>query len=637
MGSKFKSIKVKYILTGLAICLISLFAVSVFSYIVSYNITSDLSDKWIHETALRNSAELNHWFISRQNIIDSLAQDIEASEDFSSSHLDKFVTSKMKIYKDEILDFYIGFEDNSRKLLSGIGWVAPDDYDTKSRPWYGMAIKSDKVIFTEPYKDAMTGDLVITVAKVLKSNGEVIGVVATDIYLTEVIKVVEASKVNENSYGMLLDNKGRIIAHPNPNFLPTDAGLKSVEQIDWKDYKTLVNILFTKGTNGRIELRDYTGDEEFFNFSKIASNGWYFGIAMSKSEYQKPLQKLLLGFVGAFLASMFVGLIIMINLINTMIKPIKSLSDTVKDFSSDNMSVRTHISSEDEIGELGQSFNQMADTIQEYGLSLEKKVEERTRELKEKNNTIMENIGYARRLQNAIIPNLSQRLGVSPENCFSIWKPRDTVGGDLFWCRGDENHALLVVADCTGHGVSGALMSMTLSSILDATSREFSYDKPAEMLSAINERLKEALSQDENDSKINDGADLALLYIDKTNKRLVFSGAKLNMFVVSEGTTQVIKGSRDSVGYSWGRSPRFENIEVSYLEGGVYYFTTDGFLDQNYEKHKGGIGRRGFISLIQDIYHLPMEEQRKIIKDDIQEKLSNVPQRDDITVVGLKL
>ena len=180
-------------------------------------------------------------------------------------------------------------------------------------------------------------------------------------------------------------------------------------------------------------------------------------------------------------------------------------------------------------------------------------------------------------------------------------------------------------------------MSMTLSSILDATSREFGYDKPAEMLSVINERLKSALSQDENDSKINDGADLALLYIDKMNKRLLFSGAKLNMFVVLEGTTQVIKGSRDSVGYSFGRSPRFENIEVSYLEHGVYYFTTDGFLDQNYEKHKGGIGRRGFISLIQDIYHLPMEEQRKIIKDDIQEKLSKVPQRDDITVVGLKL
>lgn len=634
---KFKSIKVKYIIIGIIICLISSFPVSIFSYIVSYNITSDLSDKRIHEAVLRNSSEIDHWFGAQQSIIDSLSQDIEASGNFNSDYLSKLVTSKMKIYRDEAIDFYVAFEGNKPKLISGVGWVSPDSYDPTTRPWYKAACKSNQVVFTEPYVDFMTDKLVITVAKALKNDNKIIGVIASDIYLEKVIKVVSESKINDNSYGLLLDNKGRVIAHPDSNFLPTKNGFKSINEIHWKEYKTLVNNLLTKDVNNRIELKDYKGNEEFFSFTKINSNNWYFGIAVNKSEYKKPLQKLLLGFGGVFLVIMFIVLFIMFKLVDTVVKPVKLLNNTVKDFSNKHMSVRINVVSEDEIGKLGRSFNHMADTIEKYSRCLEKKVEERTMELKVKNETIMESIEYASKIQNAIIPDISQRLGISRENCFSIWKPRNTVGGDIFWSKGNDNYAVLAVVDCTGHGVPGAFMSMMVSSILDGISREFKYDRPADILRTINVRIKDVLGQEQKDSEIKDGADLALLCIDKNNKRLVFSGAKLNMFIFSNGDTQVIKGSRYGVGYSWGKDVHYKDVEVPYIEGGIYYFTTDGFLDQNYEKNKGGIGRRGFISLIEGIYHLPMEEQRNIIENNIKEKVCNVPQRDDITIIGLKL
>ena len=634
---KFKSIKVKYIIIGIIICLISSFPVSIFSYIVSYNITSDLSDKRIHEAVLRNSSEIDHWFGVQQSIIDSLSQDIEASGNFNSDYLSKLVTSKMKIYRDEAIDFYVAFEGNKPKLISGVGWVSPDSYDPTTRPWYKAACKSNQVVFTEPYVDFMTDKLVITVAKALKNDNKIIGVIASDIYLEKVIKVVSESKINDNSYGLLLDNKGRVIAHPDSNFLPTKNGFKSINEIHWKEYKTLVNNLLTKDVNNRIELKDYKGNEEFFSFTKINSNNWYFGIAVNKSEYKKPLQKLLLGFGGVFLVIMFIVLFIMFKLVDTVVKPVKLLNNTVKDFSNKHMSVRINVVSEDEIGKLGRSFNHMADTIEKYSRCLEKKVEERTMELKVKNETIMESIEYASKIQNAIIPDISQRLGISRENCFSIWKPRNTVGGDIFWSKGNDNYAVLAVVDCTGHGVPGAFMSMMVSSILDGISREFKYDRPADILRTINVRIKDVLGQEQKDSEIKDGADLALLCIDKNNKRLVFSGAKLNMFIFSNGDTQVIKGSRYGVGYSWGKDVHYKDVEVPYIEGGIYYFTTDGFLDQNYEKNKGGIGRRGFISLIEGIYHLPMEEQRNIIENNIKEKVCNVPQRDDITIIGLKL
>lgn len=635
----FKSVKTKYILTGLAICLISLFIISIFSYTVSYNIASDLSDKRINEAVLRNSEEIDYWFNNRQRIIESLSQDIEASGDFSQEYLVKLIKSKMQIYKNEALNFYIAFEDDKRNLIMGTDWVLPEGYNFRIRPWYKMALQSDEVIFTDPYVDAVTGELVITVAKALRNNGKVIGVLGTDIYLTEVIKAVNESKISENSYGILLDSTGRIIAHPNTNFLPSENGFKTSEQVNWKEYQTLITNLNSQkiDDNIRIELKDYDKKQVVFNFCKIASNNWYFGIAIDKAEYQKPLQRLLLGFISAFFISMGIALIIMLRLIKSMIKPIKVLNNTVRKFSSDNMSERVHVSSVDEIGELGKSFNDMANTIEEYSISLEKKVEERTCELKEKNDTILESIEYARTLQNAIIPVISEKLGIKKENCFSIWRPRDIVGGDMFWCRGNEKQALLAVTDCTGHGVPAALMSMMLSSIIDAVSRECNYANPAEMLSLINVRLKEVLSQDKDDCKINDGADMALLYIDKENRKLIFSGAKLNIYMVSLGKAKMIKGTKSSVGYSFGENFKYENIEIPYIEEGAYYFTTDGFLDQNHKLNAGGMGKKRFMRLIESIYNLSMEEQRKVINDDIKQKLVGVPQRDDITVIGLKL
>lgn len=116
----------------------------------------------------------------------------------------------------------------------------------------------------------------------------------------------------------------------------------------------------------------------------------------------------------------FIVLFIMFKLVDTVVKPVKLLNNTVKDFSNKHMSVRINVVSEDEIGELGRSFNHMADTIEKYSRCLEKKVEERTMELKVKSETIMESIEYASKIQNAIIPDISQRLGISGKIAFQF-------------------------------------------------------------------------------------------------------------------------------------------------------------------------------------------------------------------------
>ncbi|HIJ80301.1 MAG TPA: SpoIIE family protein phosphatase [Desulfuromonadales bacterium] len=268
---------------------------------------------------------------------------------------------------------------------------------------------------------------------------------------------------------------------------------------------------------------------------------------------------------------------------------------------------------------------------------IERTVAERTRELQEKNDNIMESIDYAERLQRSILPPLAHRLGIPDDKCFVIWKPRDIVGGDMYWCRGDDRYVLVAVADCTGHGVPGALMTMALSSILDGLPRSLEGVKPSALLNSIHSSLKETLRQEHKDSLANDGADVALCLLDKEAKKFLFAGAKLSLFMEKNGQITEYKGVRHSVGYSLRKDVIFEDREIEWIDGSAVYLTTDGLLDQNREDGKGGIGRTGFVRLLQNIAGKSFAERETAVVQIIAERLQHVEQRDDITVIGFEL
>ena len=635
MPFNFKSIKVKYMIIGLAIVIVSLAIIASFSYIVSSDIVANLSDKWINQVVLRNSETIDNWFIRNENMIDSMAKSIELEGDFSYSNLEKQIKNKMQIYEDEVVDFYIGFEQE-RKIISGVDWEAPPDYDARDRSWYKKAKKADNVIFTEPYVDAMTGEMIITVAEALHDGQKLVGVLAKDIYLTDIVEFVNNNSINKNSYGMLLDENGKIIVHPADKLLPDSKGLKSVSEVKWDGYHKLVNNIKSENSKEKIEITGYNQNEkEFVYHNRIETTGWYYTTSISKRAYEKPLKNLVSGFFWAVLFSVIIAILIMYKLIQSIIKPIESLNNTVQKFSSNNMSVRTNVLSEDEIGKLGQSFNQMADTIEDYSNSLERKVEEKTRKIRDKNKTIMESIDYASRIQNSIIPDLSKCINLDEKDYFSIWQPREKVGGDIFWCKSAGNYSVLAVVDCTGHGVPGAFMSMMLSSILNSVIKDFEPTNPAKILNEVDIRLKENLSN-KKDKNINDGADMALVVIDKNNGELIFSGAKLDMYKVQNKEAEKIKGSRRSIGYSLSND-NFTNKKIKLKSDENYYFTTDGYLDQNSKDSSYGIGKNGFTKLLEKIADKSISQQKEFIKKDIENKISQVEQRDDITVIALNL
>ena len=129
---------------------------------------------------------------------------------------------------------------------------------------------------------------------------------------------------------------------------------------------------------------------------------------------------------------------------------------------------------------------------------------------------------------------------------------------------------------------------------------------------------------------------MALITIDKYNEELIFSGAKLDMYKVQNKEVEKIAGSRRSIGYSLSKD-EFKNEKIKIKSRENYYFTTDGFLDQNSKDSRYGLGKKGFIKLLERISEKSIVKQKEIIKNDIQNKTSQTEQRDDITVIGLNL
>jgi serine phosphatase RsbU (regulator of sigma subunit) len=634
---KTKSIKTKYLLSGLAICLVALLPTALAGYLVSSQITATQSTLRIEQTVIKNVTELDSWFSMQSGVVKNMAEVLQIFNNDDPDFLKRFLQAKYRLYNGEVLDYYIGFADLKQKFISAINWIPGADYDCRKRSWYRRAAASSRIVFTAPYVDAQTGKMVITISQRLARDGKIVGVLAADIFVSKVIDRVRNYRLQENnSYAFLLDQAGNFLVHPQKALQPQASGMQNIHRISAVAYSQLLATL-PAGRAKVIKARDYDGKSKYFIFSKIDSCGWTFGNAILSSEYRKPLQGLFYGFALIFLVTLLIAVGIMLKLIKGMLRPIESLSETVHSFSATRMDVRSRIDSADEVGELARNFNRMADTIRDYSLSLEQKVAERTRELQEKNDRIMESLDYAERLQRAILPSCAARLQVAPENCFVIWRPRDRVSGDMYWCRGDSDHAVLAVADCTGHGVPGALMTMALSSILDGLARTMATAKPAEILFSVHDRLRETLGQDREDSLTNDGADLAVLLMDKRHRRILFSGAKLSLFLGSSGQVTEYKGGRSSVGYSWGKTPCFINQEIPWQPGSIFYLTTDGLLDQNQREGGVPLGRTAFGNFLRSIVSQPLVEQREAVEALIAARLAQVAQRDDILVIGIMI
>ncbi len=275
---------------------------------------------------------------------------------------------------------------------------------------------------------------------------------------------------------------------------------------------------------------------------------------------------------------------------------------------------------------------------------LENEVHKRTLELNEEkevvqkqNKNIRESIEYAKKIQEAILPDQGFIKNLLPES-FVLYLPKDIVSGDFYWVQSIHNKILLSVVDCTGHGVPGAFMSIIGSSMLDKIVKEYDIDDPGTILNTLNKELIEFLKQNSPEADVKDGMNLALCSLDVNNLELIFCGSYNPLYIIRNHEIIVLKGDNIPIGKSKMHEHKvFESQTIKLNLGDVIYLFSDGFVDQ-----KGGTEHKKFYysrfkELLLQIYTLPMHEQEQVLYNTIHTWKGDMEQMDDICIIGFKV
>jgi serine phosphatase RsbU (regulator of sigma subunit) len=270
---------------------------------------------------------------------------------------------------------------------------------------------------------------------------------------------------------------------------------------------------------------------------------------------------------------------------------------------------------------------------------LEEKIVERTRELQDKNERITQSIEYASLIQRSILPQ-EDDLTAAFANHFAIWQPRDVVGGDFFFVRSfpSSGETLVAVIDCTGHGVPGAMLSVTVSSLLDTIVKETPEADPATILKQLHIGLGKALHQESRHTQ-QDGVEIALLRIDPTKRAIAFAGAGLNLLLRDplSGKLQVHSTPNRGIGgLKWHNPEEYASLTITYAPGTIIYLHTDGIVDQpDPDKARSlRLGRDTWLNFLESICHEEPGDQYRLIQRYIATLLEYHEQRDDITILG---
>ncbi|MFT5876148.1 MAG: methyl-accepting chemotaxis protein [Clostridium sp.] len=350
-----KSLKVKLGMVVSLVCLVCLLLSMAVSYYISYGIVLNESRDKALISSEKYAKEIDGWMQSQGKMIGEMGNDLEYYNNYDSNYLTDYFESKQKP-NPYIICYYVGFND--KKFISGDRWVPDADYDCTERDWYKSAISSGKLIYTDPYLDATTKKMVITIASPIKKGGIVSGVVGADIYVDYLTKIVQEAKLGDKSYAFMLDSSNNYVVHPNEDFQPTDKNIFNIGSILDGRFKPMGQNI-KKGVSGIEKLTDYDNTTKYFTYAPVSSAKWTFGFAIPKSEFTKALNKLLWGFGIALIISMMISIVLAVILAGSLVKPIAKLKNHTMVVSGGDLTSEVNIRSKDEIGQLATSFNTM--------------------------------------------------------------------------------------------------------------------------------------------------------------------------------------------------------------------------------------------------------------------------------------
>jgi serine phosphatase RsbU (regulator of sigma subunit) len=287
--------------------------------------------------------------------------------------------------------------------------------------------------------------------------------------------------------------------------------------------------------------------------------------------------------------------------------------------------------------------------LKRENIRLEGIVAERTSEVVkqkdeiENKNTILEyqkkeiedSIRYARRIQSAVIPSEVDCLNLFPDS-FVFFRPLNIVSGDFYWISRVGNKIIFTAADCTGHGVPGAFMSMLGVAFLNEIVNKDFITEPDLILNLLRQKVIQALQQQGISGEARDGMDIAIVCIDEDDKKLKYAGAYNPLIMIRNNEILERDGDKMPIGIYEKMNP-FAKHEIQMEKGDVFYMASDGYEDQFGGPDGKKFKSKRFKQMLLEIHELPMQKQKETIEVMFEEWKGELKQVDDIVVIGVRL
>lgn len=298
-----------------------------------------------------------------------------------------------------------------------------------------------------------------------------------------------------------------------------------------------------------------------------------------------------------------------------------------------------------EIDVISQAFNRMVEGLRsgDAAKQLLVELEQAHDRLERANRQVIESIGYARRIQDSVLPDRNALAGAGVEVAV-LWEPLHVVGGDYFWLEEIDGLCVIAVADCTGHGVPGAFLTLIVATALDRLLHERGLRAPAAILAGLDAMVRTQLRQDGRGAESDDGLDCGLCVWDRTAGTLHFAGAGLSLTVVRDGVAERVRGGRRGLGYprparAGQRDDVIADIAVP-VAGATFYLMTDGITDQMGraapDRAPRLLGQRGVTDSLLRHADLPLAAQAAALEADLDAYRGAETRRDDMTLVAFR-
>ena len=408
-----KSLKRKLRVVTCIICIVCLGITAAISYNIASSKMSQKEEKKAELSAEKNAQEIETWLNGYATYLEVTAGTMEAQKMAEPENIAQYLQELLQNQNEDgiIYDIYFTSEDN--RMTAGSGYEADGSVDFTKRGWYLAAKEKDGVHYESPYKDADSGRYVITLSKKVEWDGKVVGVLAEDIFIDQVVEIVNKCEVEGNSYAMLVDQNDGLMVHPNEKYGYVDDEPVRLNDLAGNPYKKLSEKLEADGKKAQnIWLKDYDGVTRGFFVGKVKSCDWHVVIALEKEVLYQDVNSMLQGFVIAMAISLVVGIVIITIITKKIVDPIRHLERTV---TSNDLNESIQVESKDEVGRLAKGFNKMLGNLRGLLSTSEEaagNIEESSMQLQNITDTIVQG---AKRVKQEM-ENINDTMNVQYEN-----------------------------------------------------------------------------------------------------------------------------------------------------------------------------------------------------------------------------